>query len=643
MKKDKKGIYLIIFIIAILVIGVAFWCVKKFSFVPVTFEFKEKNIKVKVGNKYTVNYELNKNIDIKWESEDTSIATIDNGVITANSVGSTIVKGSVTNGDEVITNTCYVTTHYGDSNVSLNDIIIQGEILYITNLDSYEIPIEYSPNNAYVESIDYSVTNPDIIDFNGKVFAKNIGTSDITITVNKTITKTIKVIVLSRNISPVLSPKIEEVNIEEDNIVLKPNTAKDIKYTIMPKTAFVENVKWSSSNSEIVSVDSGLINAKSPGEAVITLLVNDSILKEIKVKVEVPVTGLKLISSPKLVMKVGTKDTIKTSITPVDATNKKLIYSSSNHISINSNGEITAMAPGSGTITVKTEDGDYKVDIPYTINPKVGVINNAAGVWGYTSPRDKTPVRADANFFRSLASSGKGTFSNNVYVYSKGNTTYKYDLSTSRLSVNNRTVLMRIYYPQGVDLSTVNTFTFFGGSGERNFGGYFNHLDKNTTELSSSGIVILVSAGSSYYKEDGINATEFVKAIVGQTSGVTNAVGGYSMSGGAAGGAFAKGNYNRLVIFNSCVDDVPNDATREKEVIIYSPVGDSFTSQTINTLNKWAKAGYTNVIAVSNNSTIINNSNVNSKHLVINPGGQMGKGHGYVNISTARIFAYANR
>ena len=115
------------------------------------------------------------------------------------------------------------------------------------------------------------------------------------------------------------------------------------------------------------------------------------------------------------------------------------------------------------------------------------------------------------------------------------------------------------------------------------------------------------------------------------------------MSGNAAGKAITNGNYKRLVIFNSCVDDIPTDATKNKEIIIYSPVGDSFTSQTINTVVKMTRAGYTNITVVSNNKAITENQNVYTNNLVINPGSQMGSGHGYVNISKARVFAYANR
>ncbi len=361
----------------------------------------------------------------------------------------------------------------------------------------------------------------------------------------------------------------------------------------------------------------------------------------------ISVTGLNLESNQKVVLKVGQSEIVKVSVTPTNATNKKINYINSNSTLLSiDNGKITGLREGSGTITIKTDDGKYQKEISYIVNPKTGVINGDGGVWQYKSPQDVTPVRADIDFFKKLANSGKGSLNGNVYTYSDSKNSYKYDISKSVLTVDKNESQMRIYYPENRDLSTLNTFTFFGGTGPStvNFGEYLGHLDKNPDELSSSGIIILVShnIGSRYEADDAIIATEFVKSIVGQKSGVKNAMGGYSGSGQEAGKAANKGNYDRLIICNAGFSADLTTNLVNKEIVIFSPVNDKMSSQTGTALNNMRIKGYTNVTVISN-SKMSENSSYYSNFLMINPGSQMGNGHGYSNISKARIFSYECR
>ena len=242
------------------------------------------------------------------------------------------------------------------------------------------------------------------------------------------------------------------------------------------------------------------------------------------------------------------------------------------------------------------------------------------------------------NFFTSLANKGIGKISGNTYTYSK----YTYDIEKSVLSADGRSTLVRFYYPNGKDLSDVNTFTFIGGSGERNMAGFFTSIDKDTSMIKSGGIVILVSARSSYHYQDAINSTEFIKGIVKQKSGKRNTVAGYSMGGPDAGKALLYSNYNAVFIVCSYIDNSILQQLKEKEIYIYSPVGDSMLKTTRTMLNNIkTKGGFKNVTLVTNNKDLINN--YSNSMLVVNPGSAQGSGHGWVNIVNANLFAFANK
>ena len=360
----------------------------------------------------------------------------------------------------------------------------------------------------------------------------------------------------------------------------------------------------------------------------------------------VSVTNLNLISNPKLVLKVGQSETINISISP---SNAKIKYdnSNTNALKVDQNGKIEAISPGTGTITIKSEDESKQVNITYTINPKTGVINGDGGIWQYSSSTDQIPTRANVEFFKNLASKGKGSISGDVYTYTDNKHTYKYEINKSVLTVDGNESLTRIYYPKDKDLSMANTFTTFAGTGPNviNFGEFLGHLDKHPEDMKSSGIIILVSTniGSRYDPDDAINSTEFVRSIVNQKNGVKNTMGGYSGSGQYAGTAANNGPYDRLIICNTSFNADKTTNLFNKEIIIFSPTGDFMVDHTTTGLNYMRMKGYTNVTVITNNSSLLKNKSYYSNFLMINPGSQMGNGHGYSNIINAHLFSYACR
>ena len=641
MKKNKN---IVLIIILIVIIALLSWILlsKEDQKIPLEFSLKQKMMEIKIGDSIAIDYDLNKDATIKWEIEDEKVVTVYSNTIKAVGFGSTTIKGTVTIEDETITDVMRISTYIGSKNSSINNINVPDGELFITKDESYEIPIEYDPEDAYITSIEYGTKDEEIANYiDGVVYANKKGMTTIYVTINGTITKKVIVNVIGKKIEPIFSKKVERINIDEDNISLKPGESKKIEYTVEPNNAFIDSIKWESSDSNIAYVDDDEIIAKSSGNATIKLIINDEISKEINVLVSIPVTSITINSSLKLSLKVNGTAKIDAQVVPANATNKKLSYTSSNSniVSVDEAGNVIAVALGSGNITIKSLDSNISMDIPFTVTPSKGYIEGGGNIWGYTSSLDKTPVRADTNFFQNLASNGKGVLSGDIYTLSTANKTYSYNISKSTLTVDNQSILMRIYYPPGVDLSKANTFTFFGGSGERNMSGYFSDLNKDTSSMQSSGIIILVSAREKYNASDGINSTEFVRNIVNQKDGVRNAVGGYSMSGGAAGKAATDGIYDRLIIFDSYFDNVKNnEKLRKMEIVFYSPVGDSMINSTLGTLNTISSSNYTNVTLVTNNSNL---NHYSSSLLVVNPGNQMGNGHGNKNITKAKVFSYA--
>ena len=431
-------------------------------------------------------------------------------------------------------------------------------------------------------------------------------------------------------------PQIEKLVISTNKINIVVEETKKIEYRIEPTNGEIRSIKWDSEDPSITTVDeNGNVKGIKEGSTIVSLNINDNLIGKITVKVKPKITGITLSSPTSLTLKVGGTSQISAVTNPKDA-NVKITYKSNNsHVTVNDSGKITAVSSGTSTITVAADKYSKKISV--TVRPQTGVISGD-GIWAYTDSNTVNPVRAGTNFFSNLEKKGIGKLSGTVYTYSD----YVYDFSKSLLSHGGRSSMVRIYYPNGKDLSKVNTFTFIGGAGERNWGSFFSAIEKDTSMIKTGGIVILVSGRSGYNYQDAINATNFVKAIVKQEKGMKNSVAGYSMGGPEAGKAAHISNYDRLVIVDSYIDSSDIASLQNKEIYIYSPTGDSMAKHTTTTLNRIASNGnFKNVTLISNNSNFINN--YSKSMLVVNPGSAQGSGHGYTCIVKSNMFAFINK
>lgn len=148
-----------------------------------------------------------------------------------------------------------------------------------------------------------------------------------------------------------------------------------VAYT--PSNTNMTNVTWSTSNSSVAAVNStGLVTGVSVGSAVITATAKDEngndITDTITVTVSpIAVTGVSLDSSSAIV-KAGKTITLVPTISPSNATNKSVSWSSSDtSVATVSAGVVTGVTAGTATITVTTQDGNK------TATCLVAVTNNA--------------------------------------------------------------------------------------------------------------------------------------------------------------------------------------------------------------------------------------------------------------------------
>lgn len=165
------------------------------------------------------------------------------------------------------------------------------------------------------------------------------------------------------------SVHIESITLPK-SIELNGKESRQIPPLIIPAEAKNTNLLWRSSDTSIANVDSkGLVTATGKvGACEITANATDGSRSYAVTKVHVtkPKEPIVLVSSIDLkevnrmvTLKEKDTDTIKVNVSPEKANNKTLSWKSSdtNIATVNSSGVVTAIKPGSCTITIRSTDG----------------------------------------------------------------------------------------------------------------------------------------------------------------------------------------------------------------------------------------------------------------------------------------------
>ncbi|WP_460293720.1 Ig-like domain-containing protein [Clostridium tertium] len=178
--------------------------------------------------------------------------------------------------------------------------------------------------------------------------------------------------------------KVIGVSLDKTSAELKINESLGLKASISPADATNKDVTWTSSDEKIAKVDAnGKVTAVGAGKATITVTTKDGNFKatcDITVKNEevqvVKVTGVSL-DKTSVELKINEGLGLKASISPADATNKDVTWTSSDEkiAKVDANGKVIAVGPGKVTIAVTTKDGGFKDTCEVIVKDDNGTTN----------------------------------------------------------------------------------------------------------------------------------------------------------------------------------------------------------------------------------------------------------------------------
>ena len=149
------------------------------------------------------------------------------------------------------------------------------------------------------------------------------------------------------------------VNLNASNLRLKIGENQTLIATILPEGKTDGKVEWSSSDTDIAEVDTeGVVKAKAKGKATITVTTVDGRhAASCEVQVYQPVTSLNL-NNETLTLKTGETQQLIASISPSDADNKNVVWSSENEsiARVDKDGKVTGVKAGQVWIYAESEE-----------------------------------------------------------------------------------------------------------------------------------------------------------------------------------------------------------------------------------------------------------------------------------------------
>lgn len=193
--------------------------------------------------------------------------------------------------------------------------------------------------------------------------------------------------------------------IKMDDIALETNghTSETVAYTLEPADTTEDDVTLSVADESIAKLEGNKLVAVSDGSTKITA--TSGIVKtSAKVTVTTKVEQIAL-SKTEGVLTVGNSVTITATITPDNATNATVNWTSSDEkvATVDSNGKVTAVAAGNATITATSEsDGDVSADYALTVNkaaakPATNYSGTTSSAGAATTPSYTAPSAPSAS------------------------------------------------------------------------------------------------------------------------------------------------------------------------------------------------------------------------------------------------------
>ena len=322
---------------------------------------------------------------VTWESSDETVATVSGGLVNAVSAGTATVTATA-NG------------HSAQCAVTVEPVKVSAVTMdtarTLTLGGSATLSPDVMPNNADNRELLWESGNEAVafVDQTGKITARGVGTAIVTATAKDGSGSFAACLV---TVEPVAVTGFATE--PPATLSLTENESRQLSAAVNAD-ATDQALRWHSSNETVATVDAtGTVTAHSAGTAILTVTAHgdESLTASCTVTVTAPLTGLSLPAALRL--KAEETAALSPVFTPANASDTAVTWSSSdeNVATVDANGAVTAIAPGTANITVTADADNSK-----TAACAVTVTRSVTGV---TLADAETPLMLDMSATATLS------------------------------------------------------------------------------------------------------------------------------------------------------------------------------------------------------------------------------------------------
>ena len=283
----------------------------------------------------------NKTLVYKTSNDNAQVS--ETGLVTAKKVGTATITVEARNGKKAEVE---VAVKKAPEKITLN-----AQSKALKPGETFQIKVTL-PKDCASRSITYASSEQSVAEVSpsGKITAKKKGNTVITVQTYNGKKAQMKVDVK-------VDVAVRTVSLSDKKLTLGAGEKYQLNASIRPKNATDQKLTYKASGNKVKVTGKGLVTAKKPGKAAITVKARNG--KKATVTITVKKAPKKVtLNAKKKTLKVGKKYQIKTKL-PKGTASRKLTYTSSKKkvASVTSTGKVTAKKKGSATITVKTFNG----------------------------------------------------------------------------------------------------------------------------------------------------------------------------------------------------------------------------------------------------------------------------------------------
>ena len=272
---------------------------------------------------------------VTWASSNASVASVNSGTVTALKEGTATITASA--GGKSATCSVKVSAKI----ITVTSISLDKTSLSMQVGETETLTATVKPDDATDKTVVWTSSDGAVASVsNGKITALKSG--KVTITAKSGTCSAECVVTVSVN--------TESITLDKTTLSLAVGETATLAATVKPDDATDKTVTWSSSDESVASVDNGKVTALKSGKATVMAKCGDK-TTECAITVTVQVSSITL-DKTTLSLSVGESATLTATVKPDDATDKTVVWSSSDEsIAKVDNGKVTALKIGSAIVT----------------------------------------------------------------------------------------------------------------------------------------------------------------------------------------------------------------------------------------------------------------------------------------------------